>query len=112
MTIPGEDLYEDETSFFDMRALNPFTPRDNVKLPKRDVSVWLPAEYDLKEFEGKDFPILYCHDGQNGEYVNHAWCFVLSYRVFGSFLSLYSCVRLCKLDRQIVASHRSNYTSP
>ena len=70
VTIPGEKLYEKDSSFFNINALNPFTTRDDVKLPKRDVSVWLPAEYDMKEFEGEDFPILYCHDGQNGEYIN------------------------------------------
>ena len=52
---------------------NPFfssTSLDSIKsavLQPRDVKVWLPKEYHLEEYRHRHFPLLYCHDGQNGE---------------------------------------------
>jgi hypothetical protein len=66
VTIPGEELFKQNNSFLNP-ALNPFASWRDVVLPKRDVGVWLPKEYDLNEFKAEDFPVLYCHDGQNGE---------------------------------------------
>lgn len=73
VTIPGETLYnnkqKDNNSIFDtVLKSNPFvTSWEGLSLPKRDINVWLPREYDLMEFQKENFPILYCHDGQNGE---------------------------------------------
>lgn len=65
VTIPGDKLYRDDTPF--LSSVNPFSSYEDVVLPKRDVDVWLPKEYEMNEFKGENFPILYCHDGQNGE---------------------------------------------
>lgn len=66
VTIPGDELYKEDTSF--LNSVNPFATFEDLVLPKRDVDVWLPKEYDLAEFRGEDFPLLYCHDGQNGKH--------------------------------------------
>lgn len=63
--IPGEELYKSSNNV--LSAFNPFTSFENLVLPRRDVTVWLPREYDSEEFGAESFPILYCHDGQNGE---------------------------------------------
>jgi hypothetical protein len=68
VTIPGEALYKDDKSFFN--SINPFATWKDVVLPKRDVDAWLPNEYDSIEFKAEEFPVLYCHDGQNGENVS------------------------------------------
>eukprot|EP00581_Thalassiosira_minuscula_P032831 CAMPEP_0183761752 /NCGR_PEP_ID=MMETSP0739-20130205/8632_1 /TAXON_ID=385413 /ORGANISM="Thalassiosira miniscula, Strain CCMP1093" /LENGTH=454 /DNA_ID=CAMNT_0025999949 /DNA_START=42 /DNA_END=1406 /DNA_ORIENTATION=+ len=46
-------------------TLNPLSSLENAVLPPRDVKVWLPREYHAPEYRTHDFPILYCHDGQN-----------------------------------------------
>ena len=67
VTIPGEELYKEQTSsFLNSNVLNPFSSWEDVILPRRNVNVWLPREYDLQQYLEEKFPILYCHDGQNG----------------------------------------------
>jgi len=88
-------LYKEHNSFLSSNSLNPFTSWEEVILPKRDVAVWLPKEYDLKEFHGDDFPILYCHDGQNGEHVSTNICFHSVYYRLDS--CLLSCSRIYEL---------------
>ena len=46
---------------------------ENAILPPRDVKVWLPREYQSNENHSLRFPVLYCHDGQNGESISY--CF-------------------------------------
>jgi hypothetical protein len=86
VTIPGETLYKQDKSFFN--SINPFATWEDVVLPKRDIDVWLPKEYDSYEFKGDDFPILYCHDGQNGENVptcrSNDYVISLSYKTIAS----------------------------
>lgn len=40
-------------------------------LPPRDISVWLPPDYDLHP--NMNFPVLYCHDGQNAIQDSSSW---------------------------------------
>ena len=69
ITLPRTKLFgpvESENSFLNLN-LGPFSSLENVVLPPRDVKVWLPKEYHSPEYRNTRFPILYCHDGQNGE---------------------------------------------
>jgi len=43
----------------------------NSLLPPRDISVWLPPDYDLHP--NMKFPVLYCHDGQNAIQDSSSW---------------------------------------
>ncbi len=56
ITIPRKDLFPSQ------RLVS--SSYENAILPPRDVKVWLPREYHTND---KRFPVLYCHDGQNGE---------------------------------------------
>ena len=56
ITIPQKDLFPSQ------RLAS--SSYENAILPPRDVKVWLPREYHTND---KRFPVLYCHDGQNGE---------------------------------------------
>ncbi len=66
--FPGQEVSSGNNPFFNLNQLNPFTSLvENVVLPPRDVKVWLPKEYHSSEYRHQRFPVLYCHDGQNGE---------------------------------------------
>ncbi len=66
VTLPAEEMYSTKgdglLSFLSLPA-----SVNNLLLIPRDISVWLPKEYDYVEFKRVYFPLLYCHDGQNGE---------------------------------------------
>ena len=72
ITIPQKDLFSSQRlarssssitfPFFNSWDLSSLY--EDAILPPRDVKVWLPREYHTND---KRFPVLYCHDGQNGE---------------------------------------------
>ena len=72
VTIPQKDLYripDDNSAFFNFNNVfpNPFASVQDVILPPRDIKVWVPKEYHTLQYSQESFPVLYCHDGQNGE---------------------------------------------
>lgn len=68
VSIPRKDIFpgqaNDRNSFLNLN-LDPFSSLENVLLPPRDVKVWLPKGY--YENRSQRYPVLYCHDGQNGK---------------------------------------------
>lgn len=62
ITIPQKELFPGQRKDWNLS-----TSYENTILPPRDVKVWLPREYHSSESHGLHFPVLYCHDGQNGE---------------------------------------------
>eukprot|EP00956_Cyclotella_meneghiniana_P018419 scaffold30636_cov100-Cyclotella_meneghiniana.AAC.8 len=80
VTIPGDTLYNKQKQQANNSILdtilksNPFLPSSSsAGLPKRDINVWLPREYDEMEYQKENFPILYCHDGQNAMSDAESW---------------------------------------
>lgn len=71
ITIPQGDLYripDGNSAFFNLNnVFNPFASVQDVILPPRDIKVWVPKEYHTSQYSQEYFPVLYCHDGQNGE---------------------------------------------
>jgi len=71
VTIPQGDLYripDGNSAFFNLNnVFNPFASVQDVILPPRDIKVWVPKEYHTSQYSQESFPVLYCHDGQNGE---------------------------------------------
>jgi hypothetical protein len=63
--FPGQDGRSNNNPFLNLINIDPLSSFENVVLPPRDVKVWLPREYS--EHSKRRFPILYCHDGQNGK---------------------------------------------
>jgi hypothetical protein len=82
ITIPQKDLYripdDDNSAFFfnnfNTVFPNPFASVQDVILPPRDIKVWVPKEYHTLQYSQESFPVLYCHDGQNGK----CQCFCVS----------------------------------
>ena len=72
ITVPRKDLFpgqvDNENPFNFNLNIDPFSSLGNVMLPPRDVKVWLPKEYHNPEYRFENFPVLYCHDGQNGKF--------------------------------------------
>lgn len=70
ITIPQGDLYhipDGNSAFFNLNnVFNPFASVQDI-LPPRDIKVWVPKEYHTSQYSQESFPVLYCHDGQNGE---------------------------------------------
>ena len=68
--LPQKDIFPlqagNSNPFLNLLNLDPLSSFENVVLPPRDVKVWLPREYH-SEHSNRRFPILYCHDGQNGK---------------------------------------------
>lgn len=46
-------------------------PTSTLFLQPRDIQVWLPPQYDT--YPELDFPVLYCHDGQNMMFDSSSW---------------------------------------
>jgi len=68
---------------------NPFSSSlENAVLPPRDVKVWLPKEYSMREYRKERFPILYCHDGQNAIEDTSSWT-GSSWRLIGALTRLH-----------------------
>lgn len=79
ITIPQQDLFPSQrrrasSSSSSSRGFPFFNNWDDLAssyedaiLPPRDVKVWFPREYHSYENHSLRFPVLYCHDGQNGE---------------------------------------------
>jgi hypothetical protein len=73
ITIPQKDLYripDDNSVFFNNFNTvfpNPFASVQDVILTPRDIKVWVPKEYHTLQYSQESFPVLYCHDGQNGK---------------------------------------------
>ncbi|KAL7476087.1 hypothetical protein ACHAW6_001966 [Cyclotella cf. meneghiniana] len=89
VTIPGEELYKEENnSFLNSNVLNLFSSWEDVVLPRRNVNVWLPREYDLQQYLEQRFPILYCHDGQNVMSDSTSWT-GRSWRLIGAISRLH-----------------------
>ena len=57
-------------------------------LPPRNIKVWLPAEYHKPEFRTHQFPVLYCHDGQNAMEDADSWT-GSSWRLVGALTRMY-----------------------
>lgn len=68
ITLPQNELYSTKSSPFNL-----FSSIENMMLPPRDVKVWLPPEYYKPEFRTHQFPVLYCHDGQNAMQDSDSW---------------------------------------
>jgi hypothetical protein len=71
ITLPRVDLFsgqKDNGNPLLNFNLNPFSSLENAVLPPRDIKVWLPKEYHFPEYSRQRFPVLYCHDGQTGEF--------------------------------------------
>lgn len=69
ITLPGKEMYSDKSSP-GLLGFMPLPSMSNLMLSPRDISVWLPKEYNMAEYRSRHFPILYCHDGQNGKMLN------------------------------------------
>ena len=57
----------------------------NLILPPRDISVWLPSDYD--KYPDMHFPVLYVHDGQNAMEDETSWT-GYSWRIAGALTRL------------------------
>ena len=72
VTLPRSDLFsrqkESGNPLFNFN-LSPFSSLENAVIPPRDIKVWLPKEYHSSEYSSQRFPVLYCHDGQTGEFL-------------------------------------------
>ncbi|KAL9187863.1 hypothetical protein ACHAXT_006241 [Thalassiosira profunda] len=89
LTLPQRDLFpvnEEGSSFFNLN-LNPFSSLDNAVLPPRDIKVWLPPVYNAPEYSDRQFPVLYCHDGQNAMDDASSWT-GSSWRLIGALTRL------------------------
>ncbi|CAB9522490.1 Inherit from COG: esterase [Seminavis robusta] len=75
VTIPPEETYAIDVNF------------NNVVLPPRAIDVWLPPEYDQEEFVDHNFPLLFCHDGQNAMEDASSWTGA-SWRMMGALTRL------------------------
>lgn len=88
VTLPKEELY----SATKKSGSSPFnllsTTVENILLPPRDIKVWMPAEYHKEEFRTHQFPILYCHDGQNAMEDTDSWT-GSSWRLVGALTRMY-----------------------
>jgi hypothetical protein len=71
---------------------------NRILLPPRDITVWLPPEYNDDEFTR--FPTLYCHDGQNSISDEDSWT-GSSWRLAGALTRLQE-RRLLKTPTPIV----------
>ncbi len=58
---------------------------NTLLLPPRDVQVWLPPDYD--KYPNMEFPVLYCHDGQNAIQDSTSWT-GYSWRLAGALTRL------------------------
>jgi len=56
-------------------------------LPPRDITVWLPPDYDNPQYKNMRFPVLYCHDGQNAMEDKTSWT-GYSWRMAGALTRL------------------------
>ena len=75
VVIPPEETYSIDVKF------------NNIVLPPRHIHVWLPREYDLEKYRDKEFPILFCHDGQNAMEDASSWTGA-SWRMMGALTRL------------------------
>lgn len=66
ITLRAEEMYSTKGDGL-LSVLSLPATVSNFMLTPRDISVWLPKEYNFAEFKRVDFPVLYCHDGQNGK---------------------------------------------
>jgi len=83
VTLPRDELYPTKSSPFNL-----FSSIENIILPPRDVKVWMPAEYQKPEFRKHQFPVLYCHDGQNAIEDAESWT-GSSWRLVGALTRMY-----------------------
>jgi len=77
VTIPPEETYS-----IDVKLSG-----NNVMLPPRNIDVWLPKEYDQEDHLEVDFPILFCHDGNNAMEDAISWTGA-SWRMMGALTRL------------------------
>jgi predicted alpha/beta superfamily hydrolase len=83
VTLPRDELYPTKSSPFNL-----FSSIENIILPPRDIKVWMPAEYHKPEFRTHQFPVLYCHDGQNAMEDADSWT-GSSWRLVGALTRMY-----------------------
>jgi predicted alpha/beta superfamily hydrolase len=83
VALPRDELYSTKSSPFNL-----FSSFENIILPPRDVKVWMPAEYHKPEFRTHQFPVLYCHDGQNAMEDADSWT-GSSWRLVGALTRMY-----------------------
>lgn len=60
---------------------------NTVMLPPRTIDVWLPREYDEEAYVDQDFPLLFCHDGNNAMEDAISWTGA-SWRMMGALTRL------------------------
>ena len=77
VTIPPEETY----------AIDVKLSGNTVVLPPRPIDVWLPREYDDEAYVDQDFPLLFCHDGQNAMEDALSWTGA-SWRLVGALTRL------------------------
>mmetsp|Transcript_8735 Transcript_8735/g.18346 ORF Transcript_8735/g.18346 Transcript_8735/m.18346 type:complete len:423 (-) Transcript_8735:69-1337(-) len=87
ITLPAEEMYSTKGDGL-LSVLSLPATVSNFMLTPRDISVWLPKEYDFVEFKRVDFPVLYCHDGQNAYEDSSSWT-GSSWRMIGALTRLY-----------------------
>jgi enterochelin esterase-like enzyme len=77
VTIPPEETY----------AIDVSLSGNTIVLPPRPIDVWLPREYDDELYLDHNFPVLYCHDGQNAMQDSSSWTGA-SWRMMGAMTRL------------------------
>lgn len=77
ITIPPEETY----------SVDVHLSGNNLVLPPRPIDVWLPHEYDEPQFQSIQFPVLFCHDGQDALLDTTSWT-GQSWRLLGALTRL------------------------
>lgn len=68
VTLPAKDYFSSNN--WNIGTL--LTSDTSFLLPPRDITVWLPPQYDNSPNHVR-FPVLYCHDGQNAIQDSSSW---------------------------------------
>jgi len=77
VTIPPDETY----------AVDVKLSGNTIVLPPRPIDVWLPREYDDEAYMDQEFPLLFCHDGQNAMEDALSWTGA-SWRMMGALTRL------------------------
>jgi len=92
VTLPPSQHYE---------VANRQITSNSLVLPPRDITVWLPPDYD--KHPDMKFPVLYCHDGQNAMQDSTSWT-GYSWRLAGALTRL--------AERQLLTKTTDTFSPP
>lgn len=92
VTLPPSQHYE---------LANKQITSNSLVLPPRDITVWLPPDYDIHT--DMKFPVLYCHDGQNAMQDSTSWT-GYSWRLAGALTRL--------AERKLLTKTTSTFSPP